>query len=568
MWQKALMWAAFGSQLRMIDGRPPVRSGNDFQGRLVTAIGFRFFQRLATIAFALSGACLLGSCGSGAVGDPGIVNDPTRITILPASGATLYSGNPTTFVVSGGTGSYIVSSGNQSVIPLSGSIRGNSFTVVPNAVAADTDVTLTVRDTGSTPLQTVTVKVKPGTVNNDVEITPSSTQGANCPSGTLCSGGDALVSVTLSQAGVPLAGRTVRFDAASGDYRFITSATGTVPEVLATTTFAVTDVAGRASVRIRATADAPNQTALIEVTDVSTGAFRRVPFTIAQSTGASPGFFATPSSYTFQGARTDQCASIAITPNLRATFYIFGGVPPYTITSPTTGLAVSRDFVSFSGGSFDVSPTGICVDNVPITVRDSAGHTTSVTVSNVRGTDAVPPLVVSPDSVTLSSCSSIAIVTAAGGTGHYVGNSGSGAITVGFAGGSSFFIQRKPESAASTSPVLAGISDGVSAVNVTVNLTGAGAGACSTGAFRADPTTVTLTSCTGTAQVTLFGGSGNYGFSTDNSAIKVTLTGNTLTIGRNPGAAAAANGGHVIATDGTSPSVTINVNDTTGVPCT
>ena len=530
----------------------------------MTVTATRFFQRLATLATAFVLPLVLSSCGSGAVGDPGIVNDPTRITVLPGSGATLYSGNPTTFVISGGTGSYIVSSGNQSVIPLSGSVRGNSVTVVPNSVAADTQVTLTVRDTGSTPLQTVTVTVKPGTIANDVEITPSSTQG--CPAGILCSGGDALVRVTLSQAGVPLAGRTVRFDASSGDFRFITSATGTVPEVLATSAFAVTDVLGRASVRIRATADAPNQTALLEVTDVSTGAFRRVPFTIAQSTGASPGFFATPTSYTFQGPRQDQCASGVSGPPLRATFYVFGGAPPYTITSPTTGLAVSRDFVGFSGGSFDVTPTGQCLDNVPITIRDSSGHTTSVTVSNIRGTDPVPPLVVSPDSVSLSSCSSIAIVTAAGGTGHYIGNSGSGAIIVGFAGGNSFYIQRSANSAASTSPVFAGISDGVSSVNVTVNLTGSGAGACSTGPFRADPSAVTLTTCTGTAQVTLSGGAGNYGFNTNNSAINVTLTGNVLTIGRNKGAAAGP-GAVVNATDSASTPQRIDVTDTAGT-CT
>jgi hypothetical protein len=58
------------------------------------------------------------------------VNDPTRITILPAT-ATLFAGTPTTFTISGGTGSYIVSSSNQAVVPISGAIAGGSLVVTP-----------------------------------------------------------------------------------------------------------------------------------------------------------------------------------------------------------------------------------------------------------------------------------------------------------------------------------------------------------------------------------------------------------------------------------------------------
>lgn len=422
----------------MADRRP--RERDRLQGRFVTASVLRFFGRIASLAFAFSVFGMLASCGSGAVGGNPAANDPFRITILPGDGAILYAGLPTTFNVAGGTGQYIITSSNQSVLPIPSSPR-NTFTVVPNAVASDTQVTITVRDTGTTPVATAIVTVKPGTINNDILITPSSTQPAGCPAGTICSGGDALVTVTLAQGGIALSGRTVRFDAVSGDFRFITSATGTSPEVLSTTAFAVTDESGRARVRIRAIADAPNQTAVIRVTDVSSGAFRDVSFTIAQSTGASPGFFATPSSYTFQGSQPGQCASVFVTPNLSATFYIFGGVAPYTITSPSNGIVVTREFVSSSGGSFDVRPTGQCLTDVPITIRDASGHTTQVTVSNVPGTAPATPLAVSPNTVTISSCSSVAAVTAAGGTGNYVASSGSdGLYAVRFPGSNTFQI--------------------------------------------------------------------------------------------------------------------------------
>ena len=534
-----------------------------FREGFVIAIALRFIERLALAASLFA---VLASCGSGAVGgSPAVVDPPggpQRITILPGSGTVLYSGQPTTFTLSGGTGQYIVSSSNPSVLPVdSASRNATSITVVANPVPADTPVTLTVRDTGTAPQVTADVTVKPGTINNDILITPSSTQSSGCPAGTLCSGGDALVSVTLSQAGVALIGRLVRFDAVSGDFRFITSPTGTTPEILATSAFATTDGSGRASVRIRANADAPNQTAILQATDVSSGAFRQVGVVIAQSTGTSPGFFASPTSVTFSGPNAGSCASTVATPGLGATFYIFGGVPPYTITSPSSGLIVTRDTVSFSGGSFDVRPTGVCLDNIPIVIRDISGHTTTVTVSNVVGTIAVSPLDVSPPAVTLTSCSSTAVVTAVGGTGNYIGSSGSDAIFVNRIQTGFFQIGRGQNNGVppGTGPFLVGVSDGQTTKDVTVTLSGQAAGVCPAPAFDAQPRTVTLTNCTGTASVILSGGSGVYSANSNSSAVKATVSGKTLSIGRNSGPP--GTGVIVQVSDGTSAPINISVTD-------
>jgi hypothetical protein len=251
------------------------------------------------------------------------------------------------------------------------------------------------------------------------------------------------------------------------------------------------------------------------------------------------------------------------TPGLAATFFIFGGVPTYTITSPSSGLVVTRDTVGFSGGSFDVRPTGVCLDNIPIVIRDTSGHTTTVTVSNVVGTTAVSPLDVSPAAVTLTSCSSSAIVTAVGGTGNYIGSSGSDAIFISPIQNRFFQIGRGQNNGVppGTGPFLVGVSDGQTTKTVTVTLSGQAAGVCPAPLFRADPNAVTLTTCTGTALVSLSGGSGVYSANSNNSAIKVNLSGNTVEIGRNNGVVPAPQNSSVIVSDGISNPITITVTD-------
>jgi hypothetical protein len=542
----------------MIESAPARAAARTNQGRLVTASAFRFLERAMLALFGLIAFFALASCGSGAVGGNPAANDPNRITILPGDGTIVYAGQPVTFNVAGGTNQYIITSSNPSVIAIPDNPRA-TFKVVPSAVGADTQVTISARDTGTTPVATATITVRANTIVNEIQVTPSSTQSPDCPAGTLCSGGDALVTATLTQAGVPLVGRTVRFDAVSGDFRFITSPSGS-PETLATTAFATTDSNGRASVRVRALADAPNQTAIVQVTDVASGSSRQVAFTIAQSTGTSPGFIAVPSGYTFSGPRADQCASS----NTRATFFIYGGSPPYTVASASPAIQVTRDTVSFSGGSFDVVPQGQCVDDIPITIRDSAGHTTTVTVSNVRGTEPVPAFVVAPSTVSLSSCSSFATVQAIGGSGNYTASTGNPNVFVGrfSTDPGAFSIARNPNTGPTTSPVTVAFSDGQTLQTVTVTLTGQALGACPPPAFSATPTSVTLTSCTVPAQVNLTGGSGVYTATTNRGALKPTITGGTLSIGRNPGPAGS---GTVTASDG-SATQPITVTDNAG-PC-
>jgi hypothetical protein len=429
---------------------------------------------LGRAVFAFASTATLLSCGSGAVTD-NTVTAPTAITILPSS-ATLYSGLPTTFSWSGGNGSYIVASSDQATIPVGGSTTATTLTVIPAPVNADTQVTLTIRDTAGSQ-STAALTVKPSTISNVVTVTPSPTQAAACGT-ALCSGGDAEVRTTLVQNGVPLSNRDVRFDVISGDVRFIVGAAGTA-ELLATSTTARTDSAGTASVRIRAFTDAAAQTALLQITDVAGGFSQRASVAI-YPVSASP-LVAAPSTIQFVGENSAACAI-----GRSADVIIFGGRPPYLVSQPP-GFSVFPTTVLGSGQRFTVAANGTCISAQPISVVDTNGATAVVTVSNVVGPITVTPptFAAAPTAVTLDSCTDVANIALVGGTGTYFAASGSGALTAS-ASGNTGTIRRTggtttpPTSTTGTPPtppLNVAFSDGRTSVTVQVSI-GAGASAC------------------------------------------------------------------------------------------
>ena len=424
------------------------------------------FDSLARFFLCGAAVATLASC-SGAVSSPPTPVTPDAISVTPST-ATLYSELPTNFIISGGNGSYIITSSNQAVIPIAGSFTGTTLTVVPNPVPEETPVTLTIRDTSTTAPVTAELTVRPRTIENVVTITPSASQSAACGT-SICSGGDAEVKVVLSQGGIPIVGRQVRFDVISGDIRIITSPAGTA-EVLATSGTTATDNTGTARMRIRVLADAMSQTALLQVTDLSSGFTQRTSVAIAPSSNAP--LNAQPSTIVFQGKEPNTCAT-----SISADVIVFGGRPPYLISQPGS-FQVSPTIVTQNGGRFTVTATGQCTAGSQIAVVDGNGATVSVTASNALSDVPPPtptpttPFIVSPTTVSLNSCNDSANVLLIGGSGSYVPASGNSAISATVTGGTATIRRASPSGAPGVDGVTVTFSDGQSTQLVTVTLTG------------------------------------------------------------------------------------------------
>ncbi len=285
------------------------------------------WRRFAGAAVAAASCAFLAACGSGAVTDNSTSTASGPLTITPST-ATLYSDLPTTFLITGGNGSYIVLSSNQAVVPVAQNVSGNTLIVVPVDVSADTQVTLTVRDTGNSLPATATLTVKPRTISNTVTVTPSSSQSAACGT-AICSGGDAEVKVDAEPgrrcprgAPGPLRRRLRRrpdHHLACGACRRRWTSSGTT----------TTDSTGTA--RMQRSACSPNatsQTAILRITDVASGFVQTTSVTIAPSSNAP--LNAQPSRPSRSPARTAATCATG-TP---ADVIVFGGRPPYPISQP------------------------------------------------------------------------------------------------------------------------------------------------------------------------------------------------------------------------------------------
>ena len=430
----------------------------------MTSIAIRMADRVVRLTLAILSLVLVVSCGRGGVsGSSAIVSGP--LAISPSS-ATVYSGLPTTFVITGGTGSYFVTSNDQSVIPNTGLFSASSFTVVPGPVLRDTPLTLTVTDTAANAPAIATLTVKPRTVGNTITITPSASQSAACGS-AVCAGGDAEVKATLSVGGVPLVNREVRFQVISGDFRIITSAPG-LPEVLSLEGSTFTDDTGTARMRIRVLSDAGSQTALLQVTDVSTGFSQRTSFNIAPSSNAP--LNAQPDTIEFTGRDPNTCAS-----GIEADVIVFGGRPPYQISQPGS-FGVSPTVVANSGGRFTVRATGQCSNGSQIAVVDANGATVTVTAVNRLSEVPAPTpptptaFSVSPTDVTLNTCQDVANVALVGGSGSYFAASGNSQVLASTSGNQGVIKRANPSTGPVSSPVSVAFSDGQTSRQVTVTL--------------------------------------------------------------------------------------------------
>jgi len=341
--------------------------------------------RPALTLLALAGTLALTACGggSGAVNSP---NQPaptpiTALSVLPGTPIVAYSGVPVTIKVVGGLPPYQALSSNSAILPVPLNVSGDTIVMVANPVAngLDVPVSITVSDqSGQAVIVNATVRFAP-LFATGITVTPSTgTCGAN-----VCDGETAVVTASATgPGGAPLPGRQIRFDAIFGPFGIVTNNPGTP---LFSTLTVVTDASGLATVQIQATANATTQQAQIRATDLATGQQQTANFVIQRNT-SSNNLTVIPPTATITAPYNNACSAGFV-----IDYYIFGGTPPYTVTSSfPNGVLISPTTVQRNGDAFRATTNGSCVNPLTFTIVDAAGKITTATLANVPGT-ANPP---------------------------------------------------------------------------------------------------------------------------------------------------------------------------------
>ena len=374
----------------------------------------RVFSSILGLNAALMLVSALSGC-SGAVGTP---PDTTPVAATPLSvspaAADIFPDVPVTFTITGGKPTYSAFSSNSVVLPVNATVTGTTFTIIPGPVTAETAVDITMRDSLNASA-TAKATVKPSTLINQITFTPVGPTGNGCGTNAVCSGGDALFKVTAALNGVNLRNRVIRFDANQGNFQLVTPGSGALVSSLQV----ITDEQGEATVRVTAVAGAPTQVATLQSTDVLSGFARRYSFNIAQVTSGVGILSVLPSTpIVFTGAKGN-VGQDGFCPSGRVDFYVFGGTPPYRVSSPLPGFAVISEpsTVSANGGSFTAQILGC--GKTSFIVADATGRAIeTTTVEGVKGDSGAAPvtLVVSPSEVSIKCGESATIKLTGGGS--------------------------------------------------------------------------------------------------------------------------------------------------------
>jgi hypothetical protein len=337
-------------------------------------------------AFFLAGASvLLGSCGGGGAEAPTITPPTASLQLLPGT-ATLFATVPANYIASGGLPPYTLLTSNAAVLPVPlGALAGTSFQLTPSVVAANTEVTITLRDTAGL-TATATATVNPNFVNGNLTVRGN---GVESPSftgctdiGFLCAGQFGTVTVTLTQNGAPVRARTVRFSAEQGAYQFVANVN---LNTLVPTIDATTDETGTATAIVRGNVGATLQVALIRATDLQTSAYRLSSFVIRQTTLSGTDFTTVPNGWTVGGSVKNQC------PGGVVDYLIFGGTPPYSIRSTISDVTVSPTITNTDNpnrftASFIAQPCGDDGYAPAFAITDATGRTITSNLSVKPGT--------------------------------------------------------------------------------------------------------------------------------------------------------------------------------------
>jgi hypothetical protein len=354
---------------------------------------FGSWLRALSGLLAAAAVMTLTACGGGSGAPSQVLNPPAPATlaVLPATSIDLYAGVPTVLTISGGVPPYIAASSNSAIAPVNTAVSGYTIVIVPNNVAADTPINVTIRDSaGSSVIAQMTAH--PSNIAASMTVTPTSTE--TCGENAICSGQNGTASVKLqAPAGGPVVGRAVRFDVVAGSFGIVSTAPGT-PLV---TSFTVTsDTLGNASVLIKSAATAPTQRAQLRATDLTTGQQVLGDFLIQQVIDGKTVLAVVPDTAKITAAYKGECSAGFV-----VDYYIYGGTPPYRVTSTfPTAVGLENPVVSASGGFFRTITNGTCFDPLTYSIVDATGLQTTATESNVEGTTDRP--VVTPATLVIT----------------------------------------------------------------------------------------------------------------------------------------------------------------------
>jgi hypothetical protein len=163
------------------------------------------------------------------------------------------------------------------------------------------------------------------------------------------------------------------------------------------------DANGAASVLIKANVSAATQFVQLMVTDLTSGQQLTGNFVIQQITDGSKILTVVPGEAKITGAFKNECSI-----GFRTDYYIYGGTPPYRVTSTfPASIVLINPIVNANGGFFEAITNGACVDPLTFSILDATGRQTTATLINEDGTDArpvvvAPALAISPTAVTVT----------------------------------------------------------------------------------------------------------------------------------------------------------------------
>jgi hypothetical protein len=250
----------------------------------------------------------------------------------------------------------------------------------------------------------------------------------------------------------------VRFDVVTG--AFAIQSSNPAQPLVATLTVA-SDANGNASVILQAAVNAPTQPAELRATDLTTGNSVVANFTIVQVIDGSTVLSVVPATATITGPDTATC-----TTGFKVDYFIYGGTPPYHVSSTfPAGVTLVNSVVAAPGGFFEAITNGTCVNPLTFTIVDATFRQITAQLINQPGTAAPPPPPAGPVALTPPSYSVTGAGSCTGKTFGFVITGGTAPFSVASAGG---VVAPNPVTTSPGSFTVSGFADGSGAHTIFV----------------------------------------------------------------------------------------------------